>query len=97
MSTNFYTMGNQGNDNPDFHIGKRIGIEGGKIAFVWAMNQDRLNEAQKIYGNPCPTCGRRINDGVVDEYGQTYTWPEFFEILAKCDKELSRSVGVSFC
>jgi hypothetical protein len=59
-------------------------------SFSWGIDRgDVEKKAKRIQ--------RYRMHGIVDEYGQGYTWEEFLQVLEECPVQSTRSIGVWFC
>lgn len=96
MSTNFYIKSylkgyNPENcENPDWHIGKRVGAGKGKTKFLFVMTLETLEKRLKEEHIPL-----NLNC-IVDEYGIPYSLSEFEEEIEKCDHFDNSFLGQRF-
>ena len=95
MSTNYYVKGypEEEADDPKWHIGKRWGIGGWKLGFMWAMHPlslgKRLND-EKFY-NPDK------DKGIISERGEEFSLVEFLkEIIGGCEVINDNRIGKKF-
>ena len=59
-------------------------------SFSWAMSRSNVEKKVKRLQRYRSKC-------VVDEYGQSFTWDEFLQVLEECPVQYTHSIGQWFC